>query len=149
MTEFLQAQLDRLGLTLPPTPRPVASYVPAKKVGNLIYVSGQLPTKDGTLTASGPVPSKVSVEDAAEACRMCVLNGLAAASSVGEPSGVVRVGVFVQNDDGFDAQPKVANGASDLLLELFGDTGRHVRAAVGVNALPLNASVEVEFVFHE
>ena len=149
MSSVLQESLDRLGLQLPPTPKPVASYIPAKKAGNLIYVSGQLPMREGKLMATGPVPSKVSLEDAQEAARQCVLNGVAAAMSVGEVRGVVRVGVFVQSDDGFSEQPKVGNGASDLLLELFGDNGRHARAAVGTNALPLGASVEVEFIFHE
>jgi enamine deaminase RidA (YjgF/YER057c/UK114 family) len=149
MPTVLQRSLERLGLELPPVPKPVASYIPARKVGNLIYVSGQLPMRDGKLTVMGPVPSQVSIEDAAAGARQCVLNGIAAAMSVGEIRGVVRVGAFVQSDDGFDGQPKVANGASDLLLELFGDSGRHARAAVGTNALPLNASVEVEFIFHE
>ena len=149
MATLLQQNLDRLGLTLPEVPRPVASYVPARKVGNLIYVSGQLPMKEGKLLAAGPVPSKVSIEDAAAACRQCVLNGLAAAMSVGQPRGVVRVGIFVQSDDGFDGQPTVGNGASDLLLELFGADGQHARAAVGTNALPRNTSVEIEFIFHE
>src|SRR5688500_18573277 len=149
MPNVLQRSLERLGLVLPPTPKPVASYIPARKVGNLIYVSGQLPMKDGKLMVTGPVPSKVSIEDAAAGARQCVLNGIAAAMSVGEVRGVVRVGAFVQSDDGFDGQPKVANGASDLLLELLGDAGRHARAAVGTNALPLDASVEVEFLFHE
>lgn len=149
MPNVLQRSLERLGLVLPPTPKPVASYIPARKVGNLIYVSGQLPMKDGKLMVIGPVPSAVNIEDAAAGARQCVLNGIAAAMSVGEIRGVVRVGAFVQSDDGFDGQPKVANGASDLLLELFGDAGRHARAAVGTNALPLNASVEVEFLFHE
>ena len=149
MSTVLQRSLERLGLTLPPVPKPVASYIPARKVGNLIYVSGQLPMRDGKLMCTGPVPSQVSLEDAQAAARQCVLNGIAAAMSVGEARGVVRVGVFVQSDDGFSEQPKVANGASDLLLDLFGDGGRHARAAVGTNALPLNASVEVEFLFQE
>ena len=149
MPTVLQRSLDRLGLELPPVPKPVASYIPARKIGNLIYVSGQLPMKDGKLMCTGPVPSKVSVEEAQAAARQCVLNGIAAAMSVGQVRGVVRVGAFVQSDDGFDGQPKVANGASDLLMELLGDDGRHARAAVGTNALPLNASVEVEFLFHE
>lgn len=149
MPNVLQEALDRLGLALPPVPKPVASYIPAKKIGNLIYVSGQLPMREGKLMCTGPVPSKVSLEEAQAAAKQCVLNGIAAAMSVGEVRGVVRVGVFVQSDDGFSDQPKVANGASDLLLELFGDNGRHARAAVGTNALPLDASVEAEFIFHE
>src|SRR5688572_17795148 len=108
MPTVLQRSLDRLGLELPPVSKPVASYIPAKKVGNLIYVSGQLPMKDGKLMCIGPVPSKVSLEEAQAAARQCVLNGIAAAMSVGQVRGVVRVGVFVQSDDGFDGQPKVA-----------------------------------------
>lgn len=146
---MIKESLDRLGLALPPVPKPVASYIPAKKVGNLIYVSGQLPMREGKLMCTGPVPSEVSLEEAQAAAKQCVLNGIAAAMSVGEVRGVVRVGVFVQSDDGYADQPKVANGASDLLLELFGDNGRHARAAVGTNALPLDASVEVEFIFYE
>ena len=149
MPSVLHRSLDRLGLVLPPTPKPVASYIPAKKIGQLIYVSGQLPMREGKLMCTGPVPSKVSLEDAQAAAQQCVLNGIAAAMSVGEIRGVVRVGVFVQSDHGYAEQPKVANGASDLLLELLGDNGRHARAAVGTNALPLDASVEVEFIFHE
>ena len=149
MDSVLQANLERLGLTLPPAPKPVASYIPAKRSSGLIFVSGQLPMRDGKMTASGPVPSSTTPEDATAACRQCVLNGIAAAMSVGEPKGVVRVGVFVNSDDGFTEQPKVANGASELLMELFGENGRHARAAVGTNTLPLGASVEVEFVFHE
>ena len=119
--------------------------------GGVIYVAGQLPIKDGKLMVTGPVPSKTSVEDATAAARQCVINGLAAAATV-LPSvdaivGVVRVGAFVASDADFTAQPKVANGASEFLVQLLGDAGKHVRAAVGTNVLPLDASVEIEFVF--
>lgn len=144
-------KLVNLGISLPAVPGPFGSYVPAKRVGNLIFVAGQLPMRDGQLLATGQVPSRCSVEAAAAAARQCVINGLAAVRAV-EGSldglvGVVRVGVFVNSDPTFTAQPKVANGASEFLLELFGDAGKHARAAVGVNTLPLDASVEVEFVF--
>ena len=144
-------RLADLGIVLPAVPGPFGAYVPAKRAGNLIFVAGQLPMRDGKLLATGQVPSRCSVEDAAAAARQCVINGLAAVRAV-EGSldglvGVVRVGVFVSSDPTFTAQPKVANGASEFLLELFGDAGRHARAAVGVNTLPLDASVEVEFVF--
>ena len=146
-----EAALARLNLTLPEPPKPVASYVPAKRAGDLLYVSGQLPTRDGVLIAAGKVPSAVSIDDAQAAARQCVLNAIAAAKAemggLFNIRGVVRVGVFVQSDDTFAEQHKVANGASDLLAELFGEVGRHARAAVGVNALPLNAAVEVEVVF--
>ena len=144
-----EQQLAALGLTLPPAPKPVASYIPAVRTGNLVFVSGQLPFKDGQLTATGPVPSTCSIESAQAAARQCVLNGLAV---VGDQVGgdfsrvvrIVRVGAFVQSDDGFTEQPKVANGGSELLQQLFGEPGRHARAAVGTNALPLSASVEIE-----
>ena len=147
----VEANLARLGLTLPTPPKPVASYVPVRRAGNLLIVSGQLPTRDGTLVATGKVPSATSLEQAQAAARQCVLNALAAAKAelggLSAVRGVARVGVFVQSDDAFSEQHKVANGASDLLFELFGEPGRHARAAVGVNALPLNAAVEVEFTF--
>lgn len=148
MSNFAAA-LSQLGLTLPAAPKPVASYIPAVRSGNLVYISGQLPFKDGTLLCNGPVPSVTSVEQAQAAARQCILNGLAV---LGDQIGgdfskvvrVVRVGAFVCSDNGFTEQPKVANGASELLQALFGESGRHARAAVGVNALPLGASVEVE-----
>ena len=145
-------RLSELGISLPDPPKPVASYVPATRSGSLLFVSGQLPFRDGELMTVGPVPSAVSIESAMEGARWCAVNGLAVAKQaldgdLDRLKRVVRVGVFVQSDDRFDAQPKVANGASDLLVEVLGDDGRHARAAVGVNALPLDTSVEVEFVF--
>jgi enamine deaminase RidA (YjgF/YER057c/UK114 family) len=147
----LQEKLSSLNITLPPVSGPFGAYIPIKRVGNLLYVAGQLPMKDGALLAAGQVPSKTSVDQAKLAAKQCVINALGAINSI-EGSldkllGVVRVGVFVSSDSDFTAQPQVANGASEFLLELFGETGKHVRAAVGVNTLPLNASVEVEFIF--
>lgn len=144
------AALARLGLTLPAAPKPVAAYVPAVRSGNMIFVSGQLPMSNGVLLATGPVPSKVTIEDAQKAAKQCALNGLAVIADQlgGDLSRVVRVvrlGVFVQSDDRFDGQPKIANGASELMQEIFGEAGRHARAAVGTNALPLDATVEIEF----
>jgi enamine deaminase RidA (YjgF/YER057c/UK114 family) len=147
----LQEKLNSLGISLPPVPGPFGAYVPAKRAGNLVFVAGQLPMKDGKLLAIGHVPSRCSIEQAKAAARQCVINALAAVQavegSVDGIRGVVRVGAFVNSDDAFTQQPQVANGASELLLELFGDAGRHARAAVGVNTLPLDASVEVEFIF--
>lgn len=148
----IEKKLSEFGLHLHEAPKPVAAYVPTVRTGNLILVSGQLPMTAGQLLAEGPVPSHVSVQQAQEAAVQCVLNGLAAlkAELGGDLSGlkrVLRVGVFVQSDDGFRDQPLVANGASELLEKLLGEGGRHARAAVGVNALPLNASVEIEFLF--
>ena len=146
-----QERLTDLGLTLPEAPKPVAAYVPSVRTGNLLYISGQLPFRDGQLIAIGPVPSAVSIEQAQEAARQCVLNALAVlAEAVGgdldRVRRIVRLGVFVASDPTFTDQPKVANGASELLQDIFGDLGRHARAAVGSVALPLGASVEVEMI---
>jgi len=147
----LQEKLDSLGIGLPSVPGPFGAYVPAKRSGNLIFVAGQLPMKEGKLLAVGQVPSCCSVEQAKAAARQCVINALAAIKAIegtlDHIRGVVRVGAFVNSDATFTQQPQVANGASEFLLELFGDAGRHARAAVGVNTLPLDAAVEVEFIF--
>ena len=142
-------RMEELGLTLPPAPKPVGAYIPAVRTGNLIFVSGQVPFRDGKLIATGHVPSDISLEQAQEAARQCVLNGLAVIAS--ELNGhlepvkrIIRLGVFVSSDPDFTDQPKVANGASQLLLEIFGEAGRHARAAVGSVSLPLGAAVEVE-----
>jgi enamine deaminase RidA (YjgF/YER057c/UK114 family) len=148
---MLSQKLQSLGIVLPKVSGPFGAYVPARRVGNLIYVAGQLPMKDGKLLAVGAVPSKCAIESAQAGARQCVINGLAAAETVADSidaiASVVRVGAFVSSDASFTQQPAVANGASELLLQLFGDDGKHVRAAVGVNVLPLDASVEIEFIF--
>jgi len=143
------SRLTALGITLPAAPKPVAAYIPAVRTGNLVFISGQIPMRDGRLVATGPVPSQVAVEAAAEAARQCVLNGLAVLAGMLEGDldsvkQIVRLGVFVCSDPGFTEQPKVANGASTLLQDIFGEAGRHARAAVGSVALPLGATVEVE-----
>jgi enamine deaminase RidA (YjgF/YER057c/UK114 family) len=147
----LTEKLPSLNLTLPPVSGPFGAYVPVKRSGHLLYVAGTLPMLDGKLMATGPVPSRTAVEAAKAAARQCVINALGAVKAVhgtlDDVAGVVRVGAFVASDATFTQQPVVANGASELLLELFGDAGKHVRAAVGVNVLPLDASVEVEFIF--
>jgi enamine deaminase RidA (YjgF/YER057c/UK114 family) len=148
----LREVLRTLKIELPPPPAPAGAYVPVKRVGNLVYVAGQLPMKDGKMLAAGPVPSNCPIEQAKAAARQCVINALAAVQTLGPDAldqlrGVVRVGCFVSSDNGFTAQPQIANGASEFLIELFGDAGKHARAAVGVNTLPLDASVEIEFIF--
>ncbi|HSV16623.1 MAG TPA: RidA family protein [Tepidisphaeraceae bacterium] len=148
---MISERLQALSITLPKVAGPFGAYVPVKRVGNLVYVAGQLPMKDGKLLATGQVPSRASIDEAKQAARQCVINALGAIQavegSIDNLIGVVRVGAFVSSDTSFTQQPQVANGASELLLELFGDAGKHVRAAVGVNTLPLDASVEVEFIF--
>ena len=148
----IRKRLENLQIVLPPIAGPFGAYVPVKVLGNLVYVSGQLPMMGGKLTATGPVPSRCPVESAKAAARQCVINALGAIAAMGEDVldrllGVVRIGAFVCSDNDFTQQPSVANGASELLLQLFGEEGRHVRAAVGVNVLPLDASVEIEFIF--
>ncbi|MBN2560613.1 MAG: RidA family protein [Phycisphaerae bacterium] len=141
-------RLRELNITLPPAATPVGSYIAGTKTGNLVLVSGQLPMADGKLTAVGKVGSDVSLEDAARAARQCGLNGLAVAAQtaggIDRIARIVRLAAFVNSAPGFTDQPKVANGASDLMVNIFGEAGKHVRAAVGVNELPLNAAVEVE-----
>jgi len=148
----VEQTLRDLGWALPAPPKPIAAYVPSVRSGNLLFVSGQLPTRDGKLLATGAVPTEVAIEKAQEAAGQCAVNALAILG--GDLGGdwnrlvrVVRVGAFVLSSSGFADQAKVANGASELLQKVFADAGRHARAAVGVSALPLNASVEVEFLF--
>ncbi|MBX3357648.1 MAG: RidA family protein [Phycisphaeraceae bacterium] len=151
-----EARLAALGISLPVPASPVAAYIPTRLVplgpsSGLLFVSGQIPLRDGRMLAAGLVPSQVPLETARECARQCVLNGLAAAKaalgSLDRIEAVVRVGCFVACEPTFTDQPKVANGASELLVEVFGDAGRHARAAVGAPSLPLNAPVEVEFIF--
>ena len=143
-------RLAELGLTLPAVATPVAAYVPAVVQGNLVYTSGQLPFVNGALLATGKVGDSVSAEDAQSYAGTCVLNALAAASSVigslDRVTQVVKVTGFVASDPSFSGQPGVLNGASTLLGEIFGDAGVHARSAVGVAVLPLDAPVEVELV---
>jgi enamine deaminase RidA (YjgF/YER057c/UK114 family) len=147
----LHEKLQSLGITLPPVSGPFGSYLPARRVGNLIYVAGQLPMKDGKLMATGQVPSRCSLEDARAAARQCIVNAIASVQSlpggVDSIAGVVRVGAFVNSDATVTEQPKVADAASELLAQIFGDAGKHARAAVGVNTLPRDASVEIEVIF--
>jgi enamine deaminase RidA (YjgF/YER057c/UK114 family) len=141
-------RLAELGLELPPPPRPVASYVPVTITGNLAFVSGQVPLEDGTVLATGKLGEDLDLDAGAEAARRCVLQALAALKaelgSLDRVRRIVKVSVFVSSAAGFTDQPKVANGASDLLVDVFGEAGRHARAAIGVAELPLGAPVEVE-----
>lgn len=145
-----EAALHALGLELPAPAKPVAAYIPFRRVGNLLFVSGQIPMRNGQLLHRGLVPRDVSLEQALECARQCTLNGLAvikdAAGSLAAVRQFVRLGVFVACDATFTDHPKVGNGASELLVQVFGDQGRHARAAVGSSSLPLGAPVEVEFV---
>jgi enamine deaminase RidA (YjgF/YER057c/UK114 family) len=145
-----EERLADLGLAIPEVVAPVAAYVPAVRTGGYVYTSGQLPLRDGELMRIGKVGSEVSPEEAYECARQCALNALAAVrSEVGELSAVtriVKVVGFVASAPGFTAQPQVVNGASELLGQVFGDSGQHARSAIGVAVLPLDAPVEVELV---
>jgi enamine deaminase RidA (YjgF/YER057c/UK114 family) len=148
--QAVQARLTELGLQLPEVPPPAGSYLPAIATGQLVFTSGQLPTIDGRLPETGKVGGSVSPGDAKTYARTCVLNGLAAAASaigsLDRVTRVVRIAGFVASEPTFTGQPGVVDGASELLIEIFGEAGRHVRTAVGVAALPLDSPVEVELV---
>jgi enamine deaminase RidA (YjgF/YER057c/UK114 family) len=143
-------RLAALGLTLPPVAAPGGAYVPAVRAGQFVYTAGQIPTVDGKLLAVGKVGGEVSASDAAGLARICALNALAAAAAAAGGLDairrIVKVVGFVASAPGFNAQPQVINGASDLLIEVFGEDGRHARSAVGVAELPLDAPVEVELI---
>ncbi|MFB4352839.1 RidA family protein [Microbacterium sp. LS_15] len=147
----VSARLAELGIELPAVAAPVAAYVPAVVRDGLVYTSGQLPFADGALPATGKVGAEVAADDANAYARTCALNALAAAADaaggVDRIAGVLRVGGFVASIPDFTGQPGVINGASVVLGEIFGDAGRHVRAAVGVPVLPLDSPVEVEVTF--
>lgn len=143
------ARLAELGVKLPPVVKPVAAYVPAVRTGNLVYTAGQVPMQAGSLAQMGHVGGDVSPEEGKALARICALNALAAVDSlvgIDAVTRVVKVVGFVASAPGFNGQPGVVNGASELLGEVFGEAGAHARSAVGVSELPLNAPVEVELI---
>jgi len=146
----IKEKLAELGLTLPVAAAPVAAYVPAVKTGNLVFTAGQLPIVDGKVVITGKVGAEVTPEQAKDMAQICALNALAAISLVADIDQVeriIRVGGFVNGVPGFVAIPQVVNGASELLIKLFGEiNGKHARTAIGVAELPLNAPVEIEMV---
>jgi len=142
-------RLGELGVTLPQVVTPLASYVPAVRAGNLVYTAGQLPMEAGQLARSGKVGAEVTPEEGKALARICALNALAAVNAlvgIDAVLQVVKVVGFVASAPGFNGQPGVVNGASELLAQVFGDQGAHARSAVGVSELPLNAPVEVELI---
>ena len=152
MSTSADDNLNRLGITLPDAPAPAANYVPYAVAGNMVYVSGQLPLVDGKLTVTGHVGKNVSTEEAAAQARLCAINLLAqlkaaCGGDLSRVKQVVKLGGFVACTDDFTDQPEVINGASDLMVEVFGDAGRHARFAVGSNTLPRGTCVEVEGTF--
>ncbi len=143
-------RINELNIFLPKPPTPVGAYVPGMRVGDLVYVSGQIPLVDGKVTVTGKVGADRTLEEGQAAARQCALNALGIAAQVAggidNIARVIRLAVFVNSAPDFTDQPKVANGASELMLSIFRDAGRHVRAAVGAVSLPLDAAVEVEMI---
>ena len=147
MTDRIDRKLEELGLTLPQAAAPVASYVPTVLANGMLHISGQLPFTDGQLV-TGRLGDGVSLEDGQEAAKLCALMLVAqmkaALGTLGRVERIVKLGVFVNSTGDFTDQPKVANGASDLMVALFGEAGKHARSAVGVPVLPLGAAVEID-----
>jgi len=146
----IDERLEALNILLPSPPKPVGSYAPVVITGNLAFVSGQIPIRDGKVIYAGKVSKDLSVEDAQRAARLCIINALAQIKtklgSLDRISKIIRVSGFVNSPPEFTDQPKVINGASDLLFEIFGQKGQHTRIAVGVSSLPLNSAVEIDLI---
>jgi enamine deaminase RidA (YjgF/YER057c/UK114 family) len=145
-----ESRLHELGVDLPPAPKPAAVYVPVVRTGNLLFLSGIIPSVDGTLRFSGKVGRDLTLEEGREAARITLLNALAVikaeCGSLNAVSRIVRVAVHVASAEGFSEQSKVADGASNLLVEIFGDAGRHARLALGAAELPFSAPIELEMI---
>ncbi|MCX5717846.1 MAG: RidA family protein [Nitrospirae bacterium] len=146
-----EERLKQLGIELPEAPKPLGSYIPLVRTGNLVFLSGILPLVKGKLSREGRVGDKVTVDEAREDARTAAINALAILkSNLGTLNKIrrcVKITGYVSSAPDFTEQPKVLNAASDFMLEIFGEVGRHARAAVGVNVLPLNSPVELEFIF--
>ena len=144
----VESRISELNISLPEAPKPVAAYIPAKQTGKLVFTAGQLPMVNGELISKGILGQDVEIDEANKAARICTLNALAAIKGVigdlDRIKQIVRVVGYVASVPTFTQQPAVVNGASELLLEIFGENGKHARSAVGMAALPLNASVEIE-----
>jgi enamine deaminase RidA (YjgF/YER057c/UK114 family) len=147
---MIEEKINQLGFKIPPPPKPLAAYIPATQVGNLIYTSGQVPIVDGRIIYAGKVGKDLTEEEASKAAELCMINCLSAVKSIignlDKIKRIVKITVFVNSSEGFTAQPKVANGASELVEKIFDENGKHVRSAVGVNELPLNSAVEIEII---
>ncbi|MFZ5906931.1 MAG: RidA family protein [Nitrospirota bacterium] len=146
-----EEKIKILGIDLPGTPVPAGSYLPCTRAGNLVFLSGILPFRDGVLTRTGKVGESVTLDEAKDDARTATINALAVlkayAGTLDKVTRCLKLTGYVSSSPGFTEQPKVLNAASDLLFEIFGEAGRHARAAVGVTVLPLNAPVEIEFIF--
>jgi enamine deaminase RidA (YjgF/YER057c/UK114 family) len=147
---MIEEKLNELGFSIPEAPKPLASYISVTRVSNLVFTAGQIPMSKGELKFKGKVGSEQSLENGVKAAELCTINCLSVIKSeIGSLDNIkkiIKVTVFVNSADSFSDQPKVANGASDLLVSIFGEKGKHVRSAVGVNELPIDSSVEIEMI---
>ena len=147
---MIEEKLKELGIEIPTPPNPAGSYIPVVTTGNLAFVSGQIPMKEGKVVFEGKVPENQSVDSARDAAKICIINGLAqlkaSLGSLDKITKFVRISGFVNSNPNFAEQPKVINAASDLLVEIFGDMAKHSRIAVGVANLPLNSTVEIDMI---
>ena len=147
---MIEDKLKELSIEIPIPPSPAGSYIPVVTTGNLAFVSGQIPMKDGKIIFEGKVPEKQSVDSAKVAARICIINGLSQLKtnlgSLDKITKFVRISGFVNSSPDFTEQPRVINAASDLLVEIFGDMAKHSRIAVGVSSLPLNSTVEIDMI---
>ncbi len=147
---MIEEKIIELGFTVPDAPKPLAAYIPALAVNNLVMTAGQLPFVNGELKYKGKLGKELTEEEGQKAAEICLLNCLSVIKSVvgslDKVERILKITVFVNSADAFTSQPKVANGASELCVKIFGEEGKHVRSAVGVNQLPLGASVEIEMI---
>ncbi len=147
---MIENKLKELGIILKESPKPVASYIPARIHNNLLYISGQLPIKDGNLISIGPLKDEKDIEKGKKAMEQCFINSLSAASlilDINSIKGILKLTAFISSNQNFTWHHLVANGASDLAVQIFGENGKHVRSAIGVPSLPLNASTELEVIY--
>ncbi|HEX2868857.1 MAG TPA: RidA family protein [Ignavibacteriales bacterium] len=147
---MIEDKIKELGYTVPEAPKPLAAYIPALRDGNLVFTAGQLPSASGELKFKGKLGKDLTEEEGKKAAELCALNCLSVvksiAGSLDNIERIIKVTAFINSAPGFTDQPKVANGASEFFVNVFGEMGKHVRSAVGVNELPLNAAVEVEII---
>ena len=147
---MIEEKIKKMGITIPEAAKPLAAYIPALQVGNLVMTSGQVPIAGGVIEFQGKVGKDLSEEEGKNAAKLCALNCLSAIKSLignlDKVKRVLKLTVFVNSAEGFTAQPKIANGASEFIVEVFGEAGEHVRSAVGVSELPLNSAVEIEMI---
>ena len=147
---MIEEKINELGYSVPEAPKPLASYIPVIRINNLVLTAGQLPFLKGKIYKEGKLGTDVSDEEGIKSAELCALNCLSVIKSeIGDLhkiERIVKLTVFVNSSDGFTAQPKIANGASDFVVKIFGENGKHARSAVGVNELPLNVPVEIEMI---